>query len=270
MYRLCVIGDPVAHSRSPAIHTALLRQRGLEGIYTTVTVREGELEAFVAEARRGKWDGFNVTMPHKQAILPLLDAVEGDVAAMGAVNTVVVRQGRAVGYNTDGEGFVRSLPFTASGKRVLVLGSMPGVASLNARQYYAHPRNAFWPVMYALWGETPPAEYEKRLEFLKAHRVALWDVAAACFREGSLDSGIRNARPNDFAALFAACPEIRAVFFNGQAAWTLYHRLCPELGGGAARTRLPSTSPAYTMPFEQKLAAWRVVRLAAEGEEKSI
>ena len=123
MYRLCVIGDPVAHSRSPAIHTALLRQRGLEGIYTTVTVREGELEAFVAEARQGAWDGFNVTMPHKQAILPLLDAVEGDVAAMGAVNTVVVRQGRAVGYNTDGEGFVRSLPFTASGKRVLVLGS---------------------------------------------------------------------------------------------------------------------------------------------------
>lgn len=161
-------------------------------------------------------------------------------------------------------------PVCAPDARVLVLGSMPGVASLNARQYYAHPRNAFWPVMYALWGETPPAEYEKRLEFLKAHRVALWDVAAACFREGSLDSGIRNARPNDFAALFAACPEIRAVFFNGQAAWTLYHRLCPELGGGAARTRLPSTSSAYTMPFEQKLAAWRVVRIAAEGEEKSI
>ena len=87
MYRLCVIGDPVAHSRSPAIHTALLRQRGLEGIYTTVTVREGELEAFVAEARQGAWDGFNVTMPHKQAILPLLDAVEGDAAAMRAVNT---------------------------------------------------------------------------------------------------------------------------------------------------------------------------------------
>ena len=79
MYRLCVIGDPVAHSRSPAIHTALLRQRGLEGIYTTVTVREGELEAFVAEARQGAWDGFNVTMPHKQAILPLLDAVNIDL-----------------------------------------------------------------------------------------------------------------------------------------------------------------------------------------------
>lgn len=72
---------------------------------------------------RGAYNGFNVTMPHKQTILPLLDAVEGDAAAMGAVNTVVVRQGRAVGYNTDGAGFVRSLPFGAEGKRVLVLGS---------------------------------------------------------------------------------------------------------------------------------------------------
>ena len=132
MYRLCVIGDPVSHSRSPAIHTVLLRQRGLAGTYTTVTVREGELDAFVAQARQGAWDGFNVTMPHKQAILPLLDAVEGDAAAMGAVNTVVVRQGRAVGYNTDGGGFVASLPFDAAGKRVLVLGS-GGAASAVSR-----------------------------------------------------------------------------------------------------------------------------------------
>ena len=154
--------------------------------------------------------------------------------------------------------------------RALVLGSMPGVASLKAGQYYAHPRNAFWPVMFALWGEAPPQEYAARLAFLKKHRVALWDVAAGCFREGSLDSNIRDARPNDFAALFAACPQIEAVFFNGQAAWTLFHRLCPEAGGTARRVRLPSTSPAYTMPFEQKLAAWRVVRTAAEGEDKSI
>ena len=165
MYRLCVIGNPVAHSRSPAIHTALLRQRGLEGVYTTVTVREGELEAFVAEARRGKWDGFNVTMPHKQAILPLLDAVEGDAAAMRAVNTVVVRQGRAVGYNTDGEGFVRSLPFTASGKRVLVLGS-GGAASAVSRALRRcgaavticcrHPeKTAGWNMETQLWRGLP-------------------------------------------------------------------------------------------------------------------
>ena len=87
---------------------------------------------------------------------------------------------------------------------------------------------------------------------------------------GLLPGGKPRQRPNDFAALFAACPQIEAVFFNGQAAWALFHRLCPEAGGAARRVRLPSTSPAYTMPFEQKLAAWRVVRTAAEGEDKSI
>ena len=130
MFKLCVIGDPVAHSLSPAIHTALLAQRGLEGRYQAVTVRPEELASFVERARQGAYDGFNVTMPHKQTILPLLDAVEGDAAAMGAVNTVVVRQGRAVGYNTDGAGFVRSLPFGAGGKRVLVLGSGGAAAAV--------------------------------------------------------------------------------------------------------------------------------------------
>lgn len=123
MYKLCVIGDPVAHSLSPAIHTEFLRQRGLEGGYTAVTVRPEELAAFVDSARQGDYDGFNVTMPHKRAILPLLDAVEGDAAAMGAVNTVVARQGRLTGYNTDGGGFLRSLPFPAKGKLVLLLGA---------------------------------------------------------------------------------------------------------------------------------------------------
>lgn len=123
MYKLCVIGDPVAHSLSPAIHTEFLRRRGLEGSYITETVRPESLAAFVDEARRGAYDGFNVTMPHKQTILPLLDAVEGDAAAMGAVNTVVVRQGRATGYNTDGGGFLHSLPFSVRGKLVLILGA---------------------------------------------------------------------------------------------------------------------------------------------------
>lgn len=170
-------------------------------------------------------------------------------------------------YNDNMENCHSFPPVYAPDARVLVLGSMPGVASLNAQQYYAHPRNAFWPIVFALWDEKPPTDYAARLAFLRARRVALWDVAAACFREGSLDSGIRGARPNDFAALFAACPQIRAIFFNGQAAWTLYHRLCPGEGGDAPRVRLPSTSPAYTMPFEQKLAAWRAVRIAAECEE---
>ena len=165
MFRLCVIGDPVAHSLSPAIHTALLRQRGLAGSYETVTVREGGLVAFVEKARQGAYDGFNVTMPHKQTIVPLLDAVEEDAAAMNAVNTVVVRQGRATGYNTDGPGFVASLPFPAAGKRVLVLGS-GGAASAVSRALVRagaavtvccrHPEKAAdWNVTARLWQELP-------------------------------------------------------------------------------------------------------------------
>ena len=165
MFRLCVIGDPVAHSLSPAIHTELLRQRGLAGSYETVTVREGELATFVERAKQGAYDGFNVTMPHKQAIVPLLDAVEEDAAAMNAVNTVVVRQGRATGYNTDGPGFVASLPFSAAGKQVLVLGSGGAASAVSralARSGAAvticcrHPeKTAGWNVEAHLWRELP-------------------------------------------------------------------------------------------------------------------
>lgn len=161
MLRLCVIGDPVAHSLSPAIHGALLRQRGIMGSYEAVTVAPYALATFVASARAGAYDGFNVTMPHKQAILPLLDAVEGDAAVMGAVNTVVVRHGRAVGYNTDGAGFLRSLPFSVSGRRVLLLGS-GGAASAVCRALVGagaevtvccrHPeRAAQWGVAVQPW-----------------------------------------------------------------------------------------------------------------------
>lgn len=167
MFRLCVIGDPVSHSRSPAIHSALLAQRGLEGSYQAVTVRPEELAAFVALARQGAYDGFNVTMPHKQTILPLLDAVEQDAAAMGAVNTVVVRQGRMTGYNTDGPGFVKSLPFAAEGKRALVLGS-GGAASAVCRALVRAgaevtvccrrpEKTRGWGVTARLWNALPQA-----------------------------------------------------------------------------------------------------------------
>lgn len=163
MYRLCVIGDPVSHSLSPAIHRALLRQYGLEGIYEAVTVRPDELESFVAAARQGDYDGFNVTMPHKQMILPLLDAVADNAAAMGAVNTVVVRKGRAVGYNTDGGGFLASLPFRLEGKRVLVLGSGGAASAVSHAAAGAggcvtvccrHPEKAAdWGVRVGSWRE---------------------------------------------------------------------------------------------------------------------
>ena len=123
MLKLCLIGDPVGHSRSPAIQNALLQKNGVEGYYKTVTVTPETLADFMADARAGAWDGFNVTMPLKTAILPLLDRLDETARAMGAVNTVAVRNGKATGYNTDGCGFVRSLPFSPAGKKVLLLGN---------------------------------------------------------------------------------------------------------------------------------------------------
>ena len=102
--RLCVIGDPVGHSLSPLLHRRMLDRAGLTGSYETVTVTPDTLPEFLAAARDGAWDGCNVTMPLKQAVLPLLDELDPAAAACGAVNTVCFRRGRAVGYNTDAPG----------------------------------------------------------------------------------------------------------------------------------------------------------------------
>lgn len=164
---------------------------------------------------------------------------------------------------------VRSFPAVHTGAaRVLILGSMPGEASLAAVQYYAHPRNAFWPIMGALFGAGPELPYVQRLERLCAAGVALWDVIGACQREGSLDSAIARDSivANDFTALFSACPGIGHVFFNGSAAEAAFRRHVkrPPTGQPLRFTRLPSTSPAHAArSFEAKLAAWQAVRYAA-------
>jgi len=139
--------------------------------------------------------------------------------------------------------------------RVLVLGSFPGEASLAAGQYYAHPRNQFWPILGRLLGE-PLAElpYDDRLPRVLAHRVGIWDVYGACDRAGSADTAIRNARPNPFARLRRLAPKLRAVAFNGSAAARF--RPLFEQAGFAVRV-LPSTSPAHAgRSFEEKLALW--------------
>lgn len=147
--------------------------------------------------------------------------------------------------------------------RVLVLGSMPGVRSLDAQAYYAHPRNAFWPIMEALFGIDRELAYARRLAALRANRVALWDVIGKCRRRGSLDQKVEpdSIVPNDFGSLFVACPEIERVAFNGRLAEQSFERyVLPGLQDRFARierVRLPSTSPAHAaMRFEQKRAAW--------------
>jgi hypoxanthine-DNA glycosylase len=147
--------------------------------------------------------------------------------------------------------------------RLLILGSMPGRASLAAGEYYAQPRNQFWRLMGELFGAAPDLPYAERLAILTAHRCALWDVVESCEREGSLDSAIvaTSVRANDFARFHAGHPTIELIACNGATAERLYRRLVlPQLAGRAAalrRIRLPSTSPAHaSLPFERKREEW--------------
>jgi hypoxanthine-DNA glycosylase len=149
-------------------------------------------------------------------------------------------------------------PIAAPDARLLVLGSFPSVASLEAGQYYAHPRNHFWPILSALWGEDLRAlPYPRRIERVRRHRLAIWDVHATCRREGSLDSAIEEAQPNDLAGLVARLPHLQAIAHNGgESARAM--RATRALGHPVYR--LPSTSPANaSWSFERKLAAWRAV-----------
>jgi hypoxanthine-DNA glycosylase len=148
----------------------------------------------------------------------------------------------------------------------LILGSMPGAASLSAGQYYAHPHNAFWRIMAALTGFAPEAAYDQRVRALKDAKVAVWDVLQSCERPGSLDAAIlRDSEvANDFAAFFAQHPLITHVFFNGGAAEASFKRHSAALlrEPRLSFQRLPSTSPAHAaLRFEHKLAAWRAALL---------
>ena len=149
--------------------------------------------------------------------------------------------------------------------RVLILGSMPGEESLRQKQYYAHPKNAFWDIMGRLFGAGRDLPYRQRLRKLAAVKVALWDVAGECVRPGSLDSDIerRSVVPNGFQTLFKRCPHIRAVFFNGQKSAELFNkRVRPTLAAAdcLAFFILPSTSPAMaSLSLNEKIKKWEIV-----------
>lgn len=163
-------------------------------------------------------------------------------------------------------------PVVGPKPRVLILGSMPGVASLAQRQYYAHPRNAYWRIMGDLFDAGPELPYQERLEVLKARGIALWDVLESCVRPGSLDSSISDdtASANDFGTLFVRHPTIRHVFFNGGKAAGVFRRdVLPALGGAVdlVLATLPSTSPAHaSRTYAQKLRAWSAVRSVLDQE----
>lgn len=151
-------------------------------------------------------------------------------------------------------------PVVTPESRVLVLGTMPGVMSLEKQQYYGFPHNAFWRIMASLTGYGDvPEDYARRLDMLRRGGIALWDVCRSCRREGSLDSRICDEEPNDIAGLLADHPAIRAIAFNGGPAHRLFkkHIGLQAVGKGRAVLVLPSTSPANaSWSYERKLAAW--------------
>jgi hypoxanthine-DNA glycosylase len=159
---------------------------------------------------------------------------------------------------------VESFPPIASEKsRVLILGSMPGEASLKAGQYYAHPRNAFWRIMGELFGAGPELPYDQRVKRLDHAGIALWDSLHSCVRPGSLDASITAEEPNDFAAFFAKYPRVKHIYFNGAKAEAVFRRhVLPSLPNDQhILVRLPSTSPAHAaIPFEVKVRAWSIIR----------
>jgi hypoxanthine-DNA glycosylase len=154
-------------------------------------------------------------------------------------------------------------PIADARARLLILGSLPGQASLAARQYYAQPRNAFWRILGELLGTGPDSDYRTRAAALRRAGIALWDVCAAAERPGSLDASIRRESVvvNDFAAFLHAHPRIALLAFNGATAAELYRRrVLPTLPPAAAALPtlcLPSTSPAHAgLPYAAKRAAW--------------
>ncbi len=152
-------------------------------------------------------------------------------------------------------------PVAGPQTRLLILGSLPGVRSLELRQYYGHPRNHFWPLLSRIVGaDLPSLRYEARLDRLQAHDIGLWDVVAQAVRPGSLDQHMRAVLPNSLAGFVAGLPRLEAIAFNGTTAARLGRRELESDGDFAVRAitliDLPSTSPANTMPIAHKAEAW--------------
>jgi TDG/mug DNA glycosylase family protein len=162
-------------------------------------------------------------------------------------------------------------PISDASSRVLILGSMPGRASLRAGKYYAHPQNLFWKVMGGFLDLDPSAPYDERVSRLRRHGIALWDVLKSCTRASSLDSDIDDSSivVNEFAEFLPAHAGIRTICFNGAKAETVYRKhVLPGLLKASDLTyhRLPSTSPANaSIPAAKKLATWQAALHSASG-----
>lgn len=150
-------------------------------------------------------------------------------------------------------------PIVDKSSKILILGSVPGVKSLQMQQYYAHPQNNFWKLMFHLVDTEFSSDYHTRLQLLKKHRIALWDVIESCERKGSKDTDIKSEIDNDIQELINSHPNIKIIFCNGQKS---YKNLVKVVGKNfiIPIVVLPSTSPLHTIKFEEKLEQWKIIK----------
>ena len=147
-------------------------------------------------------------------------------------------------------------PFINTTTEILILGTMPGIASLEKQEYYAHPRNHFWKIIYTLFNNLPVLEvFEQKIAFLQNNKIGLWDVLENCERKGSLDAHIKNHKENDFEMLFEKFSGITKIVFNGKESHKYFFFFFFQIKGITYYV-MPSTSPANTMCFEKKLKIW--------------
>lgn len=155
------------------------------------------------------------------------------------------------------------VPIVDARSHILILGTLPGDESLRKQQYYGHPQNQFWRMVYAAYGNPDADSYEAKIALAFRNGLAIWDVLHSATRDGSLDAAIQNPEPNAFGPFFERYRRISAIGFNGRRAEQLFwHYVAKKDGHDPAsairRIILPSTSPAATRPFEEKLVEWQV------------
>jgi hypoxanthine-DNA glycosylase len=152
---------------------------------------------------------------------------------------------------------INSFPaFVDSNTKFLILGTMPGIASLTKQEYYGNPRNHFWRIMYTLFDTLPVSDnFEEKIQLLQKNKIGLWDVLENCERKGSLDIHIKNHKENDFEMLSKQYPAIHTIVFNGKESHKYFIKKFGQIEGITYYV-MPSTSPANTMSFENKLKIW--------------
>lgn len=147
-------------------------------------------------------------------------------------------------------------PFVNADAEILILGTMPSVTSLAKQEYYAHKRNHFWKIIYTLLDNLPVSEiFEEKIQLLQSNKIGIWDVLENCERKGSLDIHIKNQKENDFETLFKEFPAITKIVFNGKESHKYFLKKFGQIEGITYYV-MPSTSPANTMSFENKLEIW--------------